>query len=202
MHPTQSQLFADHHNFMRLLRCLETEVSHYENNEPQQANLPVILDIFDYVQFYPEQYHHPVEDALFRRLLLRQVPESDHIWMLKAEHKTLESLTHRTRQLFNSVASDSVVPVGELVATTREFLDRQMEHINRENRIVYPRLSEYVGPEEWDEITAEVTGRNDPLFGRGIIEEYEELYYAIVKAERHLATGATARAINKPRAVI
>ncbi|MGQ9426103.1 hemerythrin domain-containing protein [Gilvimarinus sp. F26214L] len=199
MHPTQSQLFADHHNFLRLLHCLEVELAHYEADEAWTANLPVILDIFDYVQFYPERYHHPIEDAVFDLLIAKDVAESEHARALKAEHKTLEDLTRKARQLFNSVAADNVVPVRELVRVTREFLDRQVQHIKRENQLIYPTLSQHVSPEEWDAISTSVGARRDPLFSRRIIEEYDDLYHAILAAESGVAPGATARAISTDR---
>lgn len=201
MHRTQSQLFADHHNLLRLLRCLEVEIACYEADQPC-AHLSVILDIFDYVQFYPEQYHHPLEDVLFELLVAKQVENADQIGAMKSEHKNLELLTRKARRLFNSVANDSVVPVTELVRVTREFLEQQIDHILRENRVVYPLLSANVSDAEWDELTAMVAQRKDPLFGKAIIDEYHNLYHAILQAESGIAVGATARAISKPTAPV
>ncbi|MEX1033268.1 MAG: hemerythrin domain-containing protein [Cellvibrionaceae bacterium] len=202
MHPTQSQLFADHYNLLGLMRCLEAEIACYEASQPWGAHLSVILDIFDYIQFYPERYHHPLEDALFERLLIKQVKNSDQIWAIKSEHKTLEALTRRASQLFTSVANDSVVPVAELVRVTREFLARQIDHIDRENRIVYPLLEKYITLEEWDEITAQVAQRKDPLFRQAVMDEYRNLYDAILQAESALLLGPTARGIKKPAAAV
>ncbi|MCW8194302.1 hypothetical protein F6455_05855 [Proteobacteria bacterium 005FR1] len=198
MHPAQSQLFADHHNFLRLLRCLEAEVSYYEFHQSWRAHISVILDIFDYVQFYPEQYHHPLEDEVFDLLLDKGVGDARELWAMKSEHKELEALTHRASNLFNMVANDNPVPADLLVTVTREFLIKQLEHINRENRHVYPLMAEHVSDAEWDSMLASVVHRKDPLFGKGIIAEYRDLYNAITKAESGVMAGATARAINRP----
>lgn len=197
MHPAQSQLFADHHNFLRLLHCLGEEVTYYEANQPWRANLPVILDIFDYVQFYPEQYHHPLENELFDLLLHKGVGDPEQIWLMKSDHKELEALTHRASGLFDSVARDSVVPVDQLVSVTRAFLVRQLDHINRENRLIYPLLTANVSDAEWDQLVRSIAQRKDPLFVKGIIAEYRDLYNGITKAERGIMMGATARAINR-----
>jgi hemerythrin-like domain-containing protein len=198
MHPAQSQLFADHHNFLRLLHCLGEEVTYYEANQPWRANLPVILDIFDYVQFYPEQYHHPLEDELFNLLLRKGIGDAQQLWAMKSDHKELEALTHRASSLFDMVARDNVVPVDQLVTVTRAFLVRQLDHINRENRLIYPLLSANISDAEWDQLVASIAQRKDPLFGKGIIAEYRDLYNAITKAERGIMTGATARARDRP----
>lgn len=203
MHPTQSQLFADHHNFTRLLRCMEIELGHYEADEPWKANLTAILEILDYVQFYPEQYHHPMEDAMAELLLAKKVANEEEIHSMRAEHKALEALTRRTSQLFNSVANDSVVPTQELVRVGREFLQRQMAHIDRENHYIYPLMREHLTDLEWDQISAAVEQRKDPLFSRAILDEYRDLYRTIVQSESEVnVEGATARAINRPTAAL
>lgn len=197
MHSTQSQLFADHHNFQRLLNCFEAELAWYEKDQPWRANLAIILDIFDYIQFYPETYHHPSEEAVYELLLQKEVEQSEVIRALKAEHRELEEVTRRARTLFNAIANDSVVPVNKLVEVSREFLERQREHIRRENEIIYPLLSAHVSHEEWERVTQELEEQRDPLFSEAIEEEYSSLYDAILEAEGDVI-GATARAINTP----
>lgn len=202
MHPTHSQLCADHFNFLRLLRCLEAEIACYEAGNTSDGRLPVILDILDYVQHYPEKWHHPLEDVVFELLLIKQVENSDHIWGIKSEHKALEELTRRAVELFTAVANDAVVSRDELLGVAREFIQRQLDHINRENRLIYPLLGRYISPREWDEITKKVEARHDPLFTKSVREEYRNLYHTIVQSERGLALGATARGIDPPASAV
>lgn len=197
MHPTQSQLNADHYNFLRLLRCLESEITCYEADQASHAKLAVILDIFEYVQIYPEKFHHPIEDLVFELLLIKQVQGSEDVWAIKSEHKKLEELTRRAAQLFTSVANDTVVSVEDLITVTREFISRQLDHINRENRLVYPLLEKNISDQEWDEITAKVSVGNDPVFNDSIKKEYKNLYKAIVQSERGVAIDAMAKPIKK-----
>ncbi len=196
MHVTQSQLYADHFNMLRLLRCLEVEVAHCEEDHCWSERLSIILDIFDYVQTYPQAWHHPLEDAVFALLLIKQVPNSEQVWAVKAEHKKLEALTRQASQLFTSVANDSVVPVDELVGASREFVNRQLDHIDRENRLIYPLFDEYISFEEWEMITVKVAAMADPLFDHRIRAEYEELYHHIMLAEKSFTGGVVARALE------
>lgn len=224
MHPLQSQLYADHYNFLRLLTFLEAEIACYEANSldmdnGRHARLAVVLDILDYIQTYPERWHHPLENAAFERLLIKQVPNSDQIWGLKSEHKKLEALTHKAMSLFASVANDVVVPVEELVKAAREFIQRQQEHISLENKLAYPLMTEYLSDTDWDDLGRQVSRKIDPLFGgeqntgdavatktidhsrlldkdRALHSEYRNLYKMIMQAERGVATGVSARAKN------
>lgn len=195
MHPTQSQLFADHYNFQRLLNVFEAELSWYEQGEPGGVNLAVILDIFDYVQFYPETYHHPAEEAIYELLMEREFDQAELLAELKAEHKELDEITRRARRLFNAVASDSVVPVDHLVQAGREFVERYRQHIERENELVYPLLSAHITYEEWERVTREL--QEESYLNDAIEDEYHSLYDGILEAERDII-GTTARAINTP----
>jgi len=197
MHPTQSQLYADHYNFLRLLRCLESELTCYEADQAGHAKLAVILDIFEYVQFYPQKFHHPIEDLVFELLLIKQVECSEDIWAVKSEHKKLEELTRRAAQLFISVANDTVVAVDDLITVTREFINRHVDHINKENRLVYPLLEKIISDLEWDEVTKKVRENNISLFDGSIHKEYKNLYKAIIQAERRVVIDGTAKPIKK-----
>ncbi len=197
MHPTQSQLNADHYNFLRLLRCLEAELTCYEADQAGKAKLSTILDIFDYVQVYPEKFHHPIEDLVFELLLVKQVEHSDELWGIKSEHKKLEQLTHNAAQLFTSIANDTVVPVADLVAASKIFIARQVDHINRENRLVYPLLDKNISDDEWDAITEKVRVGRDPLFNDAVKSEYKNLYKAIIQAERGVPIDSYAKPIEK-----
>ena len=216
MHPYQSQLYADHYNFLRLLNFLESEIACYETDSGRYARLAVVLDIFDYVQAYPERWHHPIEDAAFELLLSKQVPDSEQILALKSEHKQLEEITRKASQLFSSVANDVVVPVDELLNVTRKFIRRQRAHMDMENKVVYPLFDDHISVAEWTQLGELVKQRTDPLFDsqtshsqtshsqtinqdkdRVLKEEYRNLYKLIMQAERGVAVSATARALEE-----
>lgn len=183
MHSAQSQLFADHHNFQRLLNIFEAELGWYEEGQPSRVDLAVILDIFDYLQFYAETYHHPIEEGVYELLVQQEIEEADLINRLKAEHKQLDDITRRARRLFNAVASDSVVPVDALVQAGREFLERHRQHIEKENESVYPLLASRISNEQWDKLANELEEQRGPFLSEAIAEEYHSLYDAIMEAE-------------------
>ena len=189
MHPTHKQLHMDHFNVLRLLRTLELEIACYEAGEERAARLAVILDIFDYVQVYPEQWHHPIEEELFEILLCKQVENSALIWGVRAEHKALEQLTRHASELFTAVANDTVIPIQKLTENAREFIARQLDHINQENCLLYPLFEKYISETEWNVITDRVKARLDPLFCDGMQREFGRLYRSILRSERGVALG-------------
>ena len=59
-------LLRDHANIGRVLEALERQLAVFD--EAGRPDYDVLQGIIDYFETYPEQGHHPVEDALFRRL--------------------------------------------------------------------------------------------------------------------------------------
>ena len=56
----------EHMYFNRLLRLLQHEVEVFSTAEV--PNYALMLDIISYLRDYADQYHHPREDEVFRRL--------------------------------------------------------------------------------------------------------------------------------------
>jgi hemerythrin-like domain-containing protein len=56
---------AEHARFGRLLDLLEREAGRLESG--QDPDYQLMLDIVDYLNDYPEKFHHPREDIAFSR---------------------------------------------------------------------------------------------------------------------------------------
>ncbi|MGI1678548.1 MAG: hemerythrin domain-containing protein [Cellvibrionaceae bacterium] len=196
MHPIQSQLYADHYNHLRLLRFLEAEVDCFESGEDWHVRLPVILEVFDYLHAYPERRHHPVEEAAFELLLKKNAGNSADIWGIRAEHKKLEELTRKANQLFVAVANDIVVSRDELVFVTKEFLNRQFEHIYRENFEIYPVFEKEINDSEWDNINLKVDKQFGVQAKNVFCDDYKNLYKTILRFDKENNPEAIARSIN------
>ncbi|MGH1469669.1 MAG: hemerythrin domain-containing protein [Cellvibrionaceae bacterium] len=196
MHPTQSQLYADHYNHLRLLRFLEAEVDCFECGEDWHVRLPVILEIFDYLHAYPERRHHPIEEAAFELLLKKGVDNSEDIWAIRAEHTKLEELTRKASQLFTAVANDIVISKEELVFVTKAFLTRQFEHIYRENFEFYPVFERDISDKEWDSIERKVDKKYGVQPKNVLCDEYKNIYKTILHFDKETNPEAIARSIN------
>ncbi len=186
MHALQRQLYRDHYHFQRLLYCLQREINCYGPKSTRPAKLSVILDALDYVQVYPEKWHHPVEDVIFRRLLDKEITERELIESLLAEHESLEQLTPRVSQLFLAVANDCVVPAQELRSAAQEFIDRQSQHLDTENDLIYPLIDQYLTDEDWGQVAASLDAMADPLFDKPLQDDYQNLYRYIVEMEEEI----------------
>jgi hemerythrin-like domain-containing protein len=180
MHAIEKQLYRDHYHLQRLLEHLDQEVRNYECGMASSVELPLILDTLDYIRFYPERWHHPMEDKIFDRIMAKRPLEADFVNQVQLEHQQLAQLTRYMTQLFDAVANDCVVPVSELVRTTREFIQRQRSHIDRENEMVYPLMEKYLTEADWEELEAEIAMEQDPLFDAPLKADYQNLFMRVV----------------------
>ncbi len=183
MHKIQRQLHVDHHHITRLLNCLSKEIDCYDFNSKRAADLAVILSALDYIDSYPDKWHHPSEDVIFDHLLEKDVKESRLIEQLKNEHKEIVIETDKLSELFDMVANDCIVTADELLGGARHFITLQRKHLEKENEFVYPLMDTLITGEEWKVIESKVKIQDDPLFKKPSKKDFEYLYQYIVDLE-------------------
>ncbi len=69
MHHQLEELHQDHLNLAKVLRLLERQLADVRAGE--HTDLTVLSGIVDYVELYPDQFHHPSENAIFSAYLDR-----------------------------------------------------------------------------------------------------------------------------------
>ena len=78
---------AEHHNFVRLLDCLQAHADAIAAGET--PNYSLMIDILTYLRRYPDRYHHPREDEAFARLRARDPAAAAEADALAREHREL-----------------------------------------------------------------------------------------------------------------
>ncbi len=147
--PRTIQALHNEHIYMsNLLDSLEEQVALIAAG--RDADFHLLLDIIDYMQSFPERFHHPKEDLIFQRMALRDEHSALDVQAMMAEHKVIEKLT---RRLAASIDEVHVLPtvlkkrhVAELCA---EYVGRIRQHMNREEAVLLPRAIEVLRQEDW-----------------------------------------------------
>ncbi|MGH1373895.1 MAG: hemerythrin domain-containing protein [Cellvibrionaceae bacterium] len=186
MHPIEKQLNLDHYHISRLLKCLQRNLETYEGANAWAEHLSLILESLDYIKVYPEHWHHPVEDKIFAYIAKHYPQHANVVAALHAEHKDLEALTKELNTMFEAIANDTVVSREELSRLTRKFLQRQISHIDRENEMVYPLLSNCLTSDDWTILQGQIDQVQDPLFGDNLKKEYRALHDYVMRADLEL----------------
>ncbi|MDQ3058667.1 MAG: ATP-binding cassette domain-containing protein [Pseudomonadota bacterium] len=144
--------------------------------------------VFDYIETFVDQAHHPKEDDyLFRRVRQRSRQADDLLARLEADHEDgparLQALRTSLGRAEQGHAEQGSAIQGSRVEFTqalRAYTEGLKHHIRLEERELIPLAREVLTEGDWREIGQAFMDNKDPLFGDQAREEYRELYHRIV----------------------
>ena len=175
------QLKADHRQMVTLLYHLGAEVKAICGMSRRRPDLDRILEVIDYIQTYPQVWHHPVEDCIYAEIMDHGVsidhPDYRLVLQLHHDHETLEILTEYLHELYSKKIVGEPIPAARLVKTTEDYIRRQLQHIELEQLKVWPLIDQYVDQQGWDRIRENVnaqTGREGDLVA-GFRHQYHSI---------------------------
>ncbi len=143
-----ARLLVEHDHLLKSLNFLEMEfLDLCRGGTPDYALLRSILE---YIQEYPEQVHHPLEDRIFS-ILLERIDETELIQELTAQHAELEI---ETRKLSESLKllEKGAISMEETKKQLSTFLIKQRQHLYIEEEIVYPLIESALTIEDWEHV--------------------------------------------------
>ncbi len=158
---------------------------------------PFFNAVFDYIEGFVDQAHHPKEDDfLFRLVRLRTDRAESLLAQLEENHQqgpdTLQALR-------SSLARASQGDCSAFTQAVRVYTQALKDHIRLEERELLPLAREVLLPEDWLEIDRAFLDNKDPLFGEQASEQYRELYHRIVAlAPESVGLGAQSAGQLKP----
>lgn len=172
------QMQSEHANMSKVLLLLGQQLRILD--EGGSADFTLMQDIVDYIMNYSDRVHHPKEDLIYKKL------DTTH----KELHETLEDLLHDHRDLANKTSQfantlseiilDAIIPRNAVVQQGREFIDANLQHIRREESIVFPLASQSLQQKDWTDIKKSMADKNDPLSGNVAQKQYQTLYNRIM----------------------
>ena len=173
MHPQLQELHQDHVNLAKVLRLLEKQLADVQSGE--HIDLEVLSEIVDYVQTYPDRVHHKREDIIFSVYLERSANSRDLMERLIEEHTLLLDKTRNLHVHIEQWRQDSPVPRGRMVSIIADYLLMQWDHLNLEESSVLDLLHQELTPDDWARIEATMPLSNDPLFGKRVMQRFENI---------------------------
>ncbi len=176
-------LRKEHTDMAILLDLLERQIAVFKQGGA--ADFGIVRGILDYYLSYPDLYHHPKEDLIYHRLHARAPEQAESVQGLLAAHDELAHLTRR----FASATVDEMLHGGEVprewfASLARKFIDTNRRHLATEEETFFPLALRVLTDQDWAEIDAQVTDRDDPLFGGAVEERFQALHESILDLER------------------
>ena len=147
-----ARLLVEHDHILKTLNFLEMQFLDLCRGGTPDYSL--MRSILEYIQEYPEQVHHPLEDRIFSILLVR-VDETGLIEKLIAEHAELETETRKISESLK-LLEYGAVPREDIMQQLSTFLIRQRQHMYIEEEKVHPLIESALTEEDWDHVQSAV----------------------------------------------
>ena len=179
-------LLEEHRNIDKLLLVLERELDVFDRSE--EPDYEIFQAVIQYFQDYPENCHHPKEDMVFEKLKARDAAAADRVGDAEADHR-VETL--RLRRLVEAV--EDILAGREFLRQTfhdvvHEFIAHQRQHMDKEERLLFPAAIKGLRPEDWADIDARLNDRKDPLFNGVIETKFQASQRTILRWEQETET--------------
>lgn len=163
----------EHMYFNRLLQLLQREVEVFATAEV--PNYALMQDIISYLRDYADQFHHPREDAVFRRLALSCPEQRPLVARLQQEHRVIANAGATLMRLLEEVQSDAVVSRAEIEVAAATYLVYYGNHIGNEEEEILPLAHRILSDADWQAAKAAAPAGNDPLLGAHPEERFRDL---------------------------
>ena len=175
------QLQNDHRQLVRVLYHLEREVLALSSLGKDRLSLEKILDILDYIQVYPEIWHHPTEDLICEILLQKSIPAPGQLADCMEEHGVLELLTENLHAYIDQLAAGKLDLRLRFIKAANSYINRQLTHMEQEQKILFPLIENYLDQQDWAVIKERIKTRR-PLEDDGRLQQYRNLYRGIASS--------------------
>ncbi len=165
------RLKVEHGQILRKLNLLELQ--YLDMCRGKTPDYSLMQSIVVYIQEYPEQIHHPLEDMIYS-IYLERVDDAEFVRKLIPEHTQLEVVTRELRELLESLPKcpASNEKFKQLLS---EFLVGQRHHIYTEESEVFPLVKSALTIEDWKRLQYMTPILDDPISGRWTWYDYERL---------------------------
>ena len=143
---------------LRLMTKLSREIA-----AGQSPDFAVLNDISDYLRGFPDEFHHPKEDAIFRKLGEREPELSDLCTDLEFEHGRLARLTTQFGELLDDLQEEADVSSETFVTAINSLTLTYRRHMAMEEKHLFPLAIKKLRRNDWDEIHGAIFEEHDPL---------------------------------------
>jgi hemerythrin-like domain-containing protein len=177
-----ARLSQEHRNIEALLAVLERELEIFDRRG--HPNYKIIRAIISYFELYPELYHHALEELVVAKLRRRDPLGAARVGDLTLEHQNGAERLRRVAQAIDSVLANREIPCQNVDRVVLDFIESERHHIMIEERDFFPAAIEALEPQDWAEIAATSSNRDDPQFSEAAEEMFDELRACILRLEK------------------
>lgn len=166
-------LYNEHGYILSLLENLEEQAARLERGKI--PDYPLLLESVDYLLNYPDEYHHPREDVLFKGLRRLDPGFKPRFERLQREHRALHEYNESLFRQLSDVVHGRKADKPALKRTLKNYIDAYRKHIRFESSEIFPHAKGALSKAELGQIEARTRYLDDPLFGARARSQYKRL---------------------------
>jgi hemerythrin-like domain-containing protein len=172
--PLMKALRAEHRHMATVMQLFSEQLSAIEGGELVDTH--VVYEIMDYMVTWPDRFHHPREDLIYSRIAEVDARIADDVDSLQRDH---DHNGERGRGLLRDIESwrRGEVSGTVVVKSGRAYIDHIYEHMNLEEKLVFPRIEATLTLQDWRELAEndELRAVSASIFGPRVQREFRNM---------------------------
>jgi hemerythrin-like domain-containing protein len=189
-------LLEEHQNIEKLLLVVEHELGVFDRGG--RPDYEILQTIIQYFQDYPESCHHPKEEVIFAKLKGRDPAAAQRVGDVEGEHAVETRRLGSFARAVESILADQEFLRENFHLAVHDFIEHQREHLEKEERLLFPAALKALQAEDWAAIDARLDDRKDPLFDSAVEEKFHDLQKTILRWEQETEQSRAAMAAIQP----
>jgi len=172
--PLIKVLRAEHQHIASVMKLFTEQLRAIEAGELVDTH--VVYEIMDYMTTWPDRFHHPREDLIYGRAAELDPGAADNVDSLQRDHDYMEKAGHKVLRNIELWRSGELAG-ADLVESGTGYIEHMYQHMNSEEKLVFPQIQSLLGAEDWRELEQDDQLRPiaDPVFGRRVQREFRNL---------------------------
>jgi hemerythrin-like domain-containing protein len=145
------RLGNDHARIAQVVREF-MELSDVVEPAPNWLRLRELIEFLDY---YADQVHHPLEDRLFDRLVDKGLTPTERHLVFRnlGQHQEISAMTERMASQIEVAIEGGAIGRDDFVETAAEYVNLQRRHMKFEESYLFPLLEAELENEDWNALT-------------------------------------------------
>ncbi len=186
---------CEHESLAKVLMCLRHLAEALQEGS-RKPDFEILFAILDYLEGFPDTYHHPKEEEfLFKALRQRRPAAAPLLDKLHEEHAEGVALAAELRAALEAYRRDPSAS-HRFSSAAETYVDFERKHMDHEEREILPLALEALNDEDWQEINAAFALNHDPIgeqmFGVAREKKFDALLATILEFTREPAGPGTA----------
>lgn len=172
--PLVKALRAEHRHISSVMQLFVDQLKAIEGG--QLVDTHVVFEIMDYMVTWPDRFHHPREDLVYGRVAELDPGLADSVDSLQRDH---DQTAKSGREILRTIEKwrEGEASGAALVKAGRAYVDHMYEHMNMEEKQVFPQIESVLTTADWRELAEEDQLRPmaDPVFGPRVQRDFRNM---------------------------